>query len=276
MTYTDAERGLTQQALPPNSPATSQNLQPRYRHKNLDPVATWIVVVLLAILVPIGAGDTWAIHSTLDLVLKKSPTTSWMLTVAFALVAIVVSHLAGVLLREGYDRHKRRGWYVVGSMLMLAWAAAGTALGALRIVSGKATTSGGGDLLGGISSSILAHNPTATALLLGTLWALTGATSCVIGWLLHTPAAAAMNRLRRYQHQVIAGYATQKERTSRAEHSWQAKVNDGPRLDIALQQAEARAEAHTAQLRAHAELELVRILGDPGATSDILPRPDAS
>ncbi len=95
--------------------------------------------------------------------------------------------------------------------------------------------------------------------------------SFAIGYLAHAPAGAALARLEASTAKESQRLGVARRDESQAAHTLAAQQLHKTRLREAWRQADARAAAHRDELRAWARSELVRVLGDPAATNDILP-----
>jgi len=103
------------------------------------------------------------------------------------------------------------------------------------------------------------------------VWVATGLVSFAIGYLAHAPAGAALARLEASTARESQRLGGAHRDECQAAHTKAAQRLHKTRLREAWRQADARAAAHRDELRAWARSKLVRVLGDPAATNDILP-----
>lgn len=254
--------------------ATPAPVKPRYRRVEIGGFRRAVVVILMAVLFAAGVGDFVNAKTVFDLVFTESGAVyAWALAISLTALAIIVTHAAGYVWREAQHHRGLKG---LSALMLAAWLAAGGMLAALRVVIGSTTgtATGGqaGNPLAGLQNAGgSAPHPLVVALVLAAVWVATGLVSFAIGYLAHAPAGAALARLEassaRESHRL--GRARRDE--SHAAHTMAAQQLHKTRLREAWRQADARAAARRDERRAWARSELVRVLGDPAATNDILP-----
>jgi hypothetical protein len=250
------------------------SVRPRYHRVEIGGFHPVVTVVLMVVLFFTGMGDFVNAKTVFDLVFTESASVyAWVLAISLTALAIIITHAAGHLWREAQHHRGLKG---LSAVMLVAWLAAGGLLAALRVVIGSTTgtVTGGqaGNPLAGLQNTGgSAPHPLVVALVLAAVWVATGLVSFAVGYLAHAPAGTALARLE-------ASTARESQRLSRgcrdecqAAHTEAAQRLHKTRLREAWRQADARAAAHRDELRAWARSELVRVLGDPAATNDILP-----
>jgi hypothetical protein len=249
-------------------------VKPRYRRVELGGFRRAVTVTLLAVLFAAGVGDFVNAKTVFDLVFTQSGAVyAWALAISLTALAIIVTHVAGYVWREAQHQ---RGLHGLGALMLAAWLAAGGLLAALRVVIGSTTgTAAGGQpgnpLAGLQNTGGSAPHPLVVALVLAAVWAATGLVSFAIGYLAHAPAGAALARLEASTAKESQRLSQARRDESQAAHTQAAQQLHKTRLREAWRQADAWDAAHRDELRAWARSELVRVLGDPAATNDILP-----
>ena len=196
-----------------------------------------------------------------------------MLAISLTALAIIATHAAGYLWREAQHHRGLKG---LSALMLVAWLAAGGLLAALRVVigstAGTATSGQTGNPLAGLQNAGgSAPHPLVVALVLAAVWVATGLVSFALGYLAHAPAGAALARLEASTARESQRLGVARRDECQAAHTTAAQRLHKTRLREAWRQADARAAAHRDELRAWARSELVRVLGDPAATNDILP-----
>lgn len=255
----------------PHPPAPP--VKPRYEEVELGKVPLATVGLLSVMLVVGSVGDFVNAKTLLDEVFIHSKAyTSWCFAVSLTLLAVIATHVAGYLWREG--RH-RQGLRLLATAVLTVWAAAGVFLALARVTVAdqhSAASIGQGNPFGQLTTSTGPH-PLAIPLLLACVWAVTGLVSLAVGYLIHHPAGAALERLEATDRTAEKPLACARRDERSAAHTLDAHRLHRTRMPEAWRQAIAAAEAHRDELLAHTRLELTRVLGDPAATTDILPRP---
>jgi hypothetical protein len=258
----------------PNAANAPKN--PRYTRVEIGGFGRPLVLALLVVLFAASVGDFVNAKTVFDLIFTRSASyNAWVLAISLTGLAIIATHTAGYLWREA---HAHRAIKTLSLAIVGAWLAAGTLLALLRVAVGSGTTpvsSSSGNPFGGLNlgGNEMAH-PAVLAAVLGAIWVTTGLVSFSIGYLAHAPAGAALARLEKTteKHSREFGGAISKQR--QAAHTLEAQRLNRARLREAWRRADAAAGARRDELQAWARLELVRLLADPAATNDILPRPD--
>ena len=256
--------------------ATTAPAEPRYRRVEIGGFRRGLTVTLMLVLFGAGVGDFVNAKTVFDLVFPESGAVyAWVLAVSLTALAIITTHAAGYLWREAQHR---RGLKALSALVLAGWLAAGGLLAALRVVSepaaGTAASGQTGNPLAGLQNGGgAAPHSLVVALVLAAVWLATGLVSFAIGYLAHAPAGAALARLESVRAKESQQLARALRDEYQAAHTEAAQRLHRARLHEAWRQANARAGAHRDELRAWARSELVRVLGDPAATSDILPRP---
>jgi len=254
--------------------ATLARVKPRYPRLEIGGFRRGVTVILMVVLFAAGVGDFVNAKTVFDLVFTESGSLyAWMLAISLTALAIIATHTAGYLWREAQHRRGLKG---LSAVMLVVWLAAGSLLAALRVVMGStagtaASGQAGNPLAGLQNAGGSVPHPLVVALVLAAVWVATGLVSFALGYLAHAPAGAALARLE-------ASTATESQRLGgahrdecQAAHTTAAQRLHKTRLREAWRQADARAAAHRDELRAWARSELVRVLGDPAATNDILP-----
>jgi hypothetical protein len=246
---------------------------PRYNRVDLDGFSGPLTFGLGVLLLVAGMGDFVSAHSVFDQVFTTSSSlTSLLLAISITVLAIVATHVAGYMVREAHSRK----WLLVGAGAVLgAWLAMGLLLGGLRIAVGSPSGSSAqaGNPFAGVNFGSPAPHAWAVAAVLGAVWIVTGVTSFAIGFLAHAPAGAALRRLACGLKKLSDGLAVALKAERDAAHTLAAHRLHKARLPEMYRQAEAKAAAYHDELRQWSRIELVRVLGDPAATTDIFPRP---
>ncbi len=261
-------------ALAGSTRATPAPVKQRYRRVEIGGFRRTVVVILMAVLFAAGVGDFVNAKTVFDLVFTQSGAVyAWALAISLTALAIIVTHAAGYVWREAQHH---RGLRALSALMLAAWLAAGGLLAALRVVIGSTTgtaTSGqaGNPLAGLQNAGGSAPHPLVVALVLAAVWVATGLVSFALGYLAHAPAGAALARLEASNAKESRRFARVRRDESQAAHTMAAQLLHKTRLREAWRQADGRAAAHRDELRAFARSELVRVLGDPAATNDILP-----
>jgi hypothetical protein len=256
--------------------ATAMPIKPRYPRVEIGGFRRPITVTLMVILFGVGVGDFVNAKTVFDLVFTESASVyAWALAISLTALAIIVTHAAGYLCREAQHHRGLKG---LSALMLAAWLAAGGLLAALRVVIGSTTgtaTSGQADnpLAGLQNTGGSAPHPLVVALVLAAVWLATGLVSFATGYLAHAPADAALGRLEASTARESQRLGKARRDECQAAHAMAAQRLHKTRLREACRQADARAAGHRDELRAWARSELVRVLGDPAATNDILPRP---
>lgn len=234
------------------------------------------VAMLMVVLFAVGVGDFVNAKTVFDLVFPASASyNAWTLAVSLTSLAIVATHAAGYLWREA---GRRRPLKALSAAVVLGWLAAGTLLGFLRVAvaspgaSGAGPAAAGNPLAGLHPGASQTHN-LAVAAVLGAVWVTTGLVSFSVGYLSHAPAGSALTRLEKRGEENSRGVGEAWRAERRSAHTLTAQQLHASRLPEGWRQADAAAEAHRDQLLAWARVELARVLADPAATNDILPRP---
>jgi len=234
------------------------------------------VATLMVLLVAAGIGDFVNAKTVFELVFPTSASyLAWTLAISITTLAVVATHAAGYLWKEAGSR---RSLKALGSAVMAGWLGGGVLLGALRVAVASAASSSGtsssANPFAGLNVGASQPHALGVAAVLGAVWAMTGLVSFAVGYLAPAPAGAALERLERRSAKVskAVGEAVREERlaahTLAVHQRHLARLTaDGERL------AKQAADAHRDQLLAWARLELARVLGDPAATNDVLPRP---
>jgi hypothetical protein len=246
---------------------------PRYSRVEIGGFRPVVTVILMVVLFAAGVGDFVNAKTVFDLVFTQSGSVyAWVLAISLTAMAIIVSHAAGYLWREAQHH---RGLKALSALMLVAWLAAGGLLAALRVVigsTGNATSGQAGNPLAGLQNAGgSAPHPLVVALVLAAVWVATGLVSFALGYLAHAPAGAALARLEASTAKESQRLGEARRDESQAAHTKAAQQVHKTRLREAWRQADARAAAHRDELRAWARGELVRVLGDPAATNDILP-----
>lgn len=249
---------------------------PRYTRVEIGGFGRPVVLALLVVLFAASVGDFVNAKTVFDLIFTRSASyNAWVLAISLTTLAIIATHTAGYLWREA---HAHRGIKAVSVAIVGAWLAAGTLLAVMRVAVGSGTTSlssSSGNPFSGlnIGGNAMPH-PAVLAAVLGAIWVTTGLVSFAVGYLAHAPAGAALARLEKStaKHSHEFGSAISEQR--QAAHTLETQRLNKARLREAWRRADAAAGARRDELQAWARLELVRLLADPAATNDILPRPD--
>ena len=246
---------------------------PRYSRVEIGGFRPAVTVILMVVLFGAGVGDFVDAKTVFDLAFTQSGAVyAWMLAISLTAMAIIVTHAAGHLWREAQHH---RGLKALSALMLVAWLAAGGLLAALRVVigsTGNATSGQAGNPLAGLQGAGgSAPHPLVVALVLAAVWVATGLVSFALGYLAHAPAGAALARLEASTAKESRRLGEARRDESQAAHTLAAQQLHKTRLREAWRQADARAAAHRDELRAWARSELVRVLGDPAATNDILP-----
>jgi hypothetical protein len=260
----------------PAGPARARMVPVKQRYNRVEiggfrPVVT---MALMVVLFGAGVGDFVNAKTVFDLVFTESGSVyAWALAISLTALAIIVTHAAGYLWREAQHRRGLKGLSVV---MLAAWLAAGGLLAALRVVIGSAAGAAAsgqtGNPLAGLQNAVgSTPHPLVVALVLAAVWVATGLVSFALGYLAHAPAGAALARLEAATARESQRLGAARRDESQAAHTVAAQRRHKTRLHVAWRQADARAAAYRAELRAWARSELVRVLGDPAATNDILP-----
>jgi len=234
------------------------------------------VATLLVLLVAAGIGDFVNAKTVFDLVFPTSASyLAWTLAISLTTLAVVATHVAGYLFKEAGSR---RSLKALGAAVTAGWLGAGVLLGALRVAVASAAPSPGtlspANPFAGLDAGASQPHALGVAAVLGAVWVITGLVSLAIGCLAHAPAGAALERLERRSATVSkeVGKALREERS--AAHTLVVHQRHFARLTAGGERlAKQAANAHRDQLLAWARLELARVLGDPAATNDVLPRP---
>lgn len=254
--------------------ATTAPVKPRYQRIEIGGFLLAVTVILMVLLFLFSVGDFVNAKTVFDLVFTESAAVyAWVLAISFTALAIIVTHVAGYLWREAQHRRGLKG---LSAVMLVAWLAAGGLLAALRVVIGSTTgtaTSGqtGNPLAGLQNAGGPASWSLVVALALAAVWVGTGLVSFALGYLAHAPAGAALARLEASTAKESQRLGGARRDECQAAHTTAAQRLHKTRLREAWRQADARAAAHRDELRAWARSELVRVLGDPAATNDILP-----
>ena len=247
---------------------------PRYSRVEIGGFRPVVTVILMVVLFGAGVGDFVNAKTVFDLVFTQSGAVyAWVLAISLTAMAIIVTHAAGHLWREAQHH---RGLKALSALMLVAWLAAGGLLAALRVVigspDGTATSGQAGNPLAGLQGAGgSAPHPLVVALVLAAVWVATGLVSFALGYLAHAPAGAALARLEASTAKESRRLGEARRAESQAAHTLAAQQLHKTRLREAWRQADSRAAAHRDELRAWARSELVRVLGDPAATNDILP-----
>lgn len=245
--------------------------EPRYRRLDADGFGRGAVAGLLVLLVACGIGDFVNSKTVFDQVFPASSSANaWLLAVSICLLAILATHVAGYLLRES---HGRRHLQVAAGLVLAGWLAVGSGLAVLRVVAGRSTVaaSQAGNPFAGLGFGSGSPHPFAVAAVLAGVWVVTGITSSVIGFLAHSPAGAALHRLGRRLDGVALALSKALLTETAAAHTVTAQRLQKARLPELYGQAANAVAARGNERRAWARIELIRVLGDPAATNDILP-----
>jgi hypothetical protein len=234
------------------------------------------VVALLCVLFAASVGDFVNAKTVFDLVFTHSSAyNAWALAISLTALAIIATHTAGYLSREA---HGRRGHKTMSLALVGAWLAAGTLLAVLRVAVDSGSSPVAGSSLNPFAGLQLnggdVPHPAVLAAVLGAVWVATGLVSFALGYLAHAPVGAALDRLERISEKRSRELGTAIAMQRQAAHTLEAQRIHKARLSEAWRRANAGADARRDELQAWARLELVRLLGDPAATNDILPRPN--
>jgi hypothetical protein len=246
----------------------------RYNRVEIGGFRPVVTVALMVVLFGAGVGDFVNAKTVFDLVFTESGSVyAWALAISLTALAIIVTHAAGYLWREAQHRRDLKG---LSALMLTAWLAAGGLLAVLRVVIGSAagTAASGqtGNPLIGLQNAVgSTPHPLVVALVLAAVWVATGLVSFALGYLAHAPAGAALARLEAATARESQRLGAARRDECQAAHTTAAQRLHKTRLREAWRQADARAAAHRAELRAWARSELVRVLGDPAATNDILP-----
>jgi hypothetical protein len=246
----------------------------RYNRVEIGGFRPVVTVALMVVLFGAGVGDFVNAKTVFDLVFTESGSVyAWALAISLTALAIIVTHAAGYLWREAQHRRGLKGLSV---LMLTAWLAVGGLLAVLRVVIGSATgtaASGqtGNPLAGLQNAGGSTPHPLVVALVLAAVWVATGLVSFALGYLAHAPAGAALARLEAATARESQRLGAARRDECQAAHTEAAQRRHKTRLREAWRQADARAAAHSDELRAWARSELVRVLGDPAATNDILP-----
>jgi len=234
------------------------------------------VATLMVLLVAAGIGDFVNAKTVFDLTFPTSASyLAWTLAISITTLAVVATHAAGYLFKEAGSR---RSLKALGSGVMAGWLGAGVLLGVLRVAVASVASSSGASSssnpFAGINTGASEPHALGVAAVLGAVWVMTGLVSFAIGYLAHAPAGTALERIERQSAKIgkAVGDALRHERlaahTLAAQQGHLARLTtDGQRL------AKQAANAHRDQLLAWARIEIARVLGDPAATNDVLPRP---
>ena len=260
----------------PAGPArgTPAPVKPRYHRVEIGGFRPVVTVILMVVLFAAGVGDFVNAKTVFDLVFTESGAIyAWVLAISLTALAIIVTHAAGYLWREAQHHRGLKG---LSALMLAAWLAAGGLLAALRVVigstTGTATSGQAGNPLAGLQNpGGSAPHPLVVALVLAAVWVATGLVSFALGYLAHAPAGAALARLEASTARESQRLGGARRDECQAAHTMAAQRLHKTRLREAWRQADARAAAHRDELRAWARSELVRVLGDPAATNDILP-----
>jgi hypothetical protein len=249
---------------------------PRYTRVEIGGFGRPVVLAMLVVLFAASVGDFVNAKTIFDLIFTRSASyNAWVLAISLTALAIIATHTAGYLWREA---HARRGIKALSVAIVGAWLAAGTLLAVLRVAVGSGTTSlnsSSANPFSGLNlgGSEMPH-PAVLAAVFGAIWVTTGLVSFTVGYLAHAPAGAALGRLEKttekHSHEFGSAISQQRQAT----HTLEAQRLNKARLREAWRRADAAAGARRDELQAWARLELARLLGDPAATNDILPRPD--
>ena len=254
--------------------ATPASVKPRYPRVEIGGFRRDVTVVLMVVLFGAGVGDFVNAKTVFDLVFTQSAAVyAWVLAISLTALAIIATHAAGYLWREAQHHRGLKG---LSALMLAAWLAAGGLLAALRVVigstAGTATSGQAGNPLAGLENAGgSAPHPLVVALVLAAVWVATGLVSFAIGYLAHAPAGAALARLEASTAGESQRLGGARRDECQAAHTEAAQQLHKSRLREAWRQADAGAAAHRDELRAWARSELVRVLGDPAATNDILP-----
>jgi hypothetical protein len=255
-------------------PVMPAPVTPRYRRVEIGGFRGVVTVILMAVLFAAGVGDFVNAKTVFDLVFTQSGAVyAWALAISLTALAIIVTHAAGYVWREAQHHRGLRG---LSALMLIAWLAAGGLLAVLRVVIGSTAgaavgSQAGNPLVGLQNAGGSAPHPLVVALALAAVWVATGLVSFAIGYLAHAPAGAALARLEASIAKESQRLGVARREESQAAHTKAAQQLHKTRLREAWRQTDARAAGYREELRAWARSELVRVLGDPAATNDILP-----
>jgi len=262
----------------PNVGSQTDFVSPTYHQVEIGGFNKVTVVILTSVLVLAGVGDFVNAKTVFDLVFPGSASyLAWTLAISITVLAVIATHAAGYLWKEA---GKRRALKALATAVLTAWLGAGVLIAVLRVAvsstASSATSSSNTPFAGLNAGTTEQPHALGVAAVLFTVWLMTGLISFAVGYLAHAPAGSALERIERRGAKISKDVAKTSREGNVAGHALAlhqrcfARLPDGQRLAIQA------ADAHRDELLAWARLELARVLGDPAATNDILPRPPVS
>jgi hypothetical protein len=228
----------------------------------------------LAALLAAGAADIVAFYQVILLVLSTLPAyATAILVVAFTVLALLLAHYTGIMLR---DRKAGAKWVPAFHVVFLCvvWFALGALAFWIRLRSNADTASTG------LSLSVTGAAPSGAktsgqgtvpgAALFAGLYAATGAVAMVGGYLSHNPLRAGFAQTAHAHRSAARRHARAVERTRQAEAEREFYVRQITAAHRVCDEAVAARHALAQELKQRARLELAAHLRDTSATDAFL------
>jgi hypothetical protein len=233
------------------------------------------VACRLLLLAGLTCGDLVAIKSTLDHVLRLSGLFSWVLAVAVTALSVYAARTGGQEFRVlTATRWRHPSTAVTVGVVVMVWAGLGAGLLWMRWHAAQlvpAVAQWEGQTATSDTSSAREH---VLAVVLATVYALTGVMAWIDGKAMTNTATTAMRQARRRAAQLERQLSVKEGQVARHAEHLAAAEHDLARLPHDHQDAVAAHLALAGELKDWARLRMAVHLGDPASTGMVRYRPD--